>query len=109
MELCQGANFVVQMWTHVVGLYDYTLLLEYCPYNTLQHLLDVRALHMMMQLLESIAHHRSCVARNVLSAALCSGQVSRHFHVATACRWCVSSVPRAAMAAGISSRWQCFA
>lgn len=40
MEACQGSAFVVQLWSHVVGLYDYTLLLEYCPYSTLQDLLN---------------------------------------------------------------------
>uniref|UniRef100_A0A7R9V3J8 Protein kinase domain-containing protein n=1 Tax=Chlamydomonas euryale TaxID=1486919 RepID=A0A7R9V3J8_9CHLO len=40
VESCEGCSFVVQMWSHVVGLYDYTLLLEYCPYNTLLRLLN---------------------------------------------------------------------
>lgn len=42
LEDCSGCNFVVQMWSHVVGLYDYTLLLEYCPYGSLDKLLMVR-------------------------------------------------------------------
>ena len=28
-------------WSCVTGLYDYTLLLEYCPYGTLEGLLQV--------------------------------------------------------------------
>lgn len=42
METCVDCDFVLQLWHNVVGLYDYTLLLEYCPYSTLQNLLDVR-------------------------------------------------------------------
>ncbi|KAL6747326.1 kinase-like domain-containing protein [Haematococcus lacustris] len=41
MEACVGAAFVVQLWSHVVGLYDYTLLMEYCPYGSLDKLLQV--------------------------------------------------------------------
>ena len=41
MEACADCGFVVQLWHNVVGLYDYTLLLEYCPYGTLQTLLNV--------------------------------------------------------------------
>jgi len=41
LDVCSGCEFVMQMWSHVVGLYDYTLLLEYCPYGTLQGLLTV--------------------------------------------------------------------
>eukprot|EP00798_Chlamydomonas_sp_ICE-L_P024876 gene24876-10540_t len=38
-EECCSMPLVVQMWSHVVGLYDYTLLLEYCPYGSLAILL----------------------------------------------------------------------
>ena len=41
MEACEGCDFVLQMWHYVVGLYDYTLLLEYCPFGTMQSLLNV--------------------------------------------------------------------
>jgi serine/threonine protein kinase len=41
MEECTGCNFVLQLWSHVMGLYDVTLLLEYCPYGTLFHMLQV--------------------------------------------------------------------
>ena len=41
MEACADCGFVVQLWHNVVGLYDYTLLLEYCPYGTLQTMLNV--------------------------------------------------------------------
>lgn len=43
METCVDCDFVIQLWHNVVGLYDYTLLLEYCPYGTLQSLLNVSA------------------------------------------------------------------
>ncbi len=35
------------MWSHVVGLYDFTLLLEYCPYGAMDSLLEVCAWAMM--------------------------------------------------------------
>lgn len=70
MELCQGANFVVQMWSHVVGLYDYTLLLEYCPFNSLQHLLDVRAQCTVTQLPAACTAEHS-QAGSALIACLC--------------------------------------
>lgn len=41
LDACSGCEFVVQMWSHVVGLYDYTLLLEYCPYSSLDKLLSI--------------------------------------------------------------------
>ena len=44
METCVDCDFVIQLWHNVVGLYDYTLLLEYCPYGTLQSLLNVSAI-----------------------------------------------------------------
>lgn len=45
LDACSGCEFVVQMWSHVVGLYDYTLLLEYCPYSSLDKLLSIVSEH----------------------------------------------------------------
>lgn len=44
LDACAGCPFVIQMWSHVVGLYDYTLLLEYCPYGSLDKLLEIVSL-----------------------------------------------------------------
>ena len=41
MNQTRGLDFVVQCWSSVEGLYDVTLLLEYCPYNSLEHLLNI--------------------------------------------------------------------
>ncbi|GAX81530.1 hypothetical protein CEUSTIGMA_g8958.t1 [Chlamydomonas eustigma] len=41
MEASAGCDFVLQLWSHVMGLYDVTLLLEYCPYGTLYNMLQV--------------------------------------------------------------------
>lgn len=42
LEAVRACPFITQLWSCVVGLYDYTLLLEYCPYGTLEGLLRVR-------------------------------------------------------------------
>ncbi|GFR44836.1 hypothetical protein Agub_g6177 [Astrephomene gubernaculifera] len=39
MTALRDCPFLTQLWSAVVGLYDYTLLLEYCPYGTLEGLL----------------------------------------------------------------------
>ncbi|PNH06184.1 hypothetical protein TSOC_007451 [Tetrabaena socialis] len=39
LEAVRESAFLTQLWSSVVGLYDYTLLLEYCPYGTLEGLL----------------------------------------------------------------------
>lgn len=41
MSITKDLDFVVQCWSYVEGLYDFTLLLEYCPYNSLEHLLNI--------------------------------------------------------------------
>lgn len=41
LHACEGSPFIVQMWSHVVGVCDYTLLLEYMPYGALDKLLMV--------------------------------------------------------------------
>ncbi|KAG2424112.1 hypothetical protein HXX76_014786 [Chlamydomonas incerta] len=40
LEAVRACPFITQLWSCVVGLYDYTLLLEYCPYGTLEGLLQ---------------------------------------------------------------------
>ncbi len=42
LEAVRDSAFITQLWSCVVGLYDYTLLLEYCPYGTLEGLLKVQ-------------------------------------------------------------------
>lgn len=42
LEAVRDSTFITQLWSCVVGLYDYTLLLEYCPYGTLEGLLKVQ-------------------------------------------------------------------
>ncbi|GLC42476.1 hypothetical protein PLESTB_001102500 [Pleodorina starrii] len=39
LEALRDSCFLTQLWSCVVGLYDYTLLLEYCPYGSLEGLL----------------------------------------------------------------------
>ncbi|EFJ45117.1 hypothetical protein VOLCADRAFT_118479 [Volvox carteri f. nagariensis] len=39
LEALRASGFLTQLWSSVMGLYDYTLLLEYCPYGSLEGLL----------------------------------------------------------------------
>lgn len=41
MKITAGCEFVVQCWSSVEGLYDMTLLLEYCPYGSLENMLNI--------------------------------------------------------------------
>ncbi|GIL80947.1 hypothetical protein Vretifemale_10090 [Volvox reticuliferus] len=45
LEAVRDCSFVTQLWSSVVGLYDYTLLMEYCPYGSLEGLLRVVSWH----------------------------------------------------------------
>ncbi|GIL50700.1 hypothetical protein Vafri_6819 [Volvox africanus] len=45
LEAVRDCSFVTQLWSSVVGLYDYTLLMEYCPYGSLEGLLRVVSCH----------------------------------------------------------------
>lgn len=45
LEAVRDSTFITQLWSCVVGLYDYTLLLEYCPYGTLEGLLKEVCVH----------------------------------------------------------------
>ncbi|KAG2482569.1 hypothetical protein HYH03_018494 [Edaphochlamys debaryana] len=45
LEAMHHSEFLTQLWSCVVGLYDYTLLLEYCPYGTLEGLLNEVTIH----------------------------------------------------------------
>ncbi|EFJ39477.1 hypothetical protein VOLCADRAFT_100920 [Volvox carteri f. nagariensis] len=71
LEALRASAFLTQLWSSVMGLYDYTLLLEYCPYGLLEGLLRVNR-----------------------SGAVAIGNVSLHVMLYAICKYSTSYRPR---------------